>query len=162
MKRVMVMLMAVFLCSLSVWCQSSMIVALGTEVIENNSFDSAEESFRQRRMPLQTMPSGKYGYMSERPLLMAVIDATSNGKIKEVDFLCGAAMWWEISIHLEEAGYTLSKENTATLGNGAVVPQKIYTKGTILCLVQTLDNDTKQVIFKRKPAPKKKKTTKKR
>lgn len=78
MKRVMVMLMAVFLCSLSAWCQASMIVALGTEVIENNSFDSAEESFRQRRMPLQTMPSGKYGYMSERPLLMAVIDATSN------------------------------------------------------------------------------------
>lgn len=162
MKRVIVMLTAVIMCSISAWCQSSMIVALGTEVIENNSFDSAEESFRQRRMPLQEMPSGKYGYMSEKPLLMAVIDATSNGKIKEVDFLCGAAMWWEIDIHLEEAGYTLSKESTATLGNGAVVPQKTYTNGTILCLVQTLDNNMKQVIFKRKPVLKKKKSTRKR
>lgn len=95
------MLMAVIVCSLSAWCQSSMIVALGTEVIENNSFDSAEESFRQRAMPLQVMPSGKYGYMSERPLLMAVLDVTASDKIKEVDFLCGAAMWWEIDIHLE-------------------------------------------------------------
>lgn len=143
MKRVMVMLMAVIVCSLSAWCQSSMIVALGTEVIENNSFDSAEESFSQRGIPLQVMPSGKYGYMSERPLLMAVIDATSAGKIKEVDFLCGLTMWYEIDIHLDEVGYSLAEDGYATLGNGDTVAQKIYTKGSVLCLVQTIDKNVK-------------------
>ena len=150
MKKVMLMLIVAIMCSLSAWCQSSMIVALGTEVIENNSLYSAKESFRQRGMPPEMFPSGKYGYICERPTLMAVIDATSNGKIKEVDFLCGAAMWWKIGIQLEEAGYTLSKENTATLGNGAVVPQKIYAKGSIICLVQIIDKDIRQSIFKRK------------
>lgn len=142
--------MAVFLCSLSAWCQSSMIVALGTEVIENKSFDLAEESFRQNRMPLDVMPSGKYGYISERPLLMAVVDVTSSNTVKEVDFLCGAAMWYEIDRNLEKVGYSLVKTGTATLGNGAVVPEKTYSSGSIICLVQTLDNDMKQVIFKRK------------
>ena len=85
--------MAVFLCSIGAWCQSSMIVTLGTEVIENKSFDLAEESFRQNRMPLDVMPSGKYGYISESPLLMAVVDITSSNTVKEVDFLCGMVMW---------------------------------------------------------------------
>lgn len=160
MKRVMVMLMAVFLCSISVWCQSSMIVSLGTEVIENKLFDFAEESFRQNRMPLDVMPSGKYGYMCERPLLMAVVDVTSNNTVKEVDFLCGLAMWYGIDGSLEKAGYTLTKTGNATLGNGDVVPQKTYIKGTTICLVQTIDRDMKQVIFKHqtaKPKPKRKK-----
>lgn len=159
MKRAILILVTVIVCSLSAWCQSSMIVALGTEVIENNSFDSAEESFRQRAMPLQVMPSGKYGYMSERPLLMAVLDVTASDKIKEVDFLCGAAMWWEIGIHLEDAGYTLTKDGYATLGNGDTVAEKTYSKGSVLCLVQTIDKDVKQVIFKRKvPKPKSKRS----
>lgn len=144
--------MAVLMFSFSTWCQSSMIVALGTEVIKNNSFVSAVESFSQNRMPLWEMPSGKYGYISERPVLMAVLDVTTTNKIKEVDFLCGAAMWWEIEINLKKAGYTLTKDDYATLGNGASVPQKTFAKGNILCLVQTLDNDMKQVIFKRKHA----------
>ena len=150
MKRVILILVAVVVCSLSAWCQSSMIVALGTEVIENNSFDSAEESFRQRAMPLQVMPSGKYGYISERPLLMAVLDVTANGKIKEVDFLCGLAMWYGIDSSLEDAGYAFTKEGYATLGNGDTVTERTYTKGSIICLVQTIDKDVKQIIFKRK------------
>lgn len=150
MKKVMVLLVAVFLCSLSAWCSSSMIVTLGTEAIERNSFSSTEQSFRGYGMPLQEMPSGKYGYMSERPLLMAVIDATSMGDVTEVDFLCGFAMWYEIEIHLEEVGYTLEETGVATLGNGDTVPQDAYVKGKVICLVQTIDKNTKQVIFKRK------------
>lgn len=160
MKRAILMLMTVIVCSLSAWCQSSMIVELGTEVIENDSFVSAELSFRQRGMPLDKFPSGKYGYMCERPLLMAVLDVTSSNQIKEVDFLCGAAMWWEIGIHLEEAGYSLIEDGYATLGNGDIVPQKQYSKGSITCLVQVIDKNVKQVIFKRKvskpKSPKKK------
>ncbi len=152
------MIMTVIVCSLSAWCQSSMIIALGTEVMENNSFSSAYENFRKHGMPLHEMPSGKYGYMSERPLLMAVLDETGS-KINEVDFLCGAAMWWKIDTHLEDNGYSLTKEGYATLGNGVSVPQKTFSKGNILCLVQTLDNDMKQVIFKRKPTTQKKRTT---
>lgn len=153
------MLMAV-LCSISAWCQSSMIVTLGTEVIENKSFDLAKESFRQNRMPLDVMPSGKYGYISESPLLMAVLDVTPSNSVKEVDFLCGMAMWYGIDGKLECAGYTLTNTGNATLENGDVIPQKTYTKGTTICLVQTIDRDVKQVIFKRqaaKPTTKRKK-----
>lgn len=150
MKRVMVMLMAVFLCSLSAWCSSSMIVALGTEVIENNSFDSAEESFRKRGMPLEKFPSGNYGYMCEGPKLLAVLDLTSSSKIKKVSFFCGAAMWWGIDHALDKAGYKLIRDEKTTLPIGVTVPQKTFANGTIICLVQTLDNDIKQVIFKRK------------
>lgn len=142
--------MSVFLCSLSAWCSSSMIVTLGTEAIERNSFPSTEQSFRGYGMPLQEMPSGKYGFMSERPLLMAVIDATSTGYVTEVDFLCGFAMWYEIDIHLDKAGYTLEEDGVATLMNGDTVPQKTYVKGKVVCLVQTIDKNTKQVIFKEK------------
>ena len=155
------MLMTVIVCSLSAWSQSSMIVELGTEVIENNSFSSAYENFRKHGMPLHEMPSGKYGYMSERPLLMAVLDETGS-EVNEVDFLCGAAMWWGIDSNLEESGYTLTKEGSTTIGNGASVLQKTYSKGNILCLVQTLDNDMKQVIFKHKPTQPQKKTMQKR
>ncbi|MDE5857783.1 MAG: hypothetical protein K2H32_05460 [Muribaculaceae bacterium] len=158
MKRVFLMIMTVIVCSLSAWSQSSMIVELGTEVIENNSFSSAYENFRKHGMPLHEMPSGKYGYMSERPLLMAVLDETGS-EVNEVDFLCGAAMWWGIDSHLEENGYSLTKEGYTTLGNGASVSQKTFLKGNIICLVQTLDNDMKQVIFKRKPTSQKKRTT---
>lgn len=154
--------MAVVVFSLSAWCQSSIIVKLGTEVIENNSLSSAKESFSQRGMPLeQLVPGGNYVYMSERPTLLAALNVTSSNKIKEVSFLCGAAMWWEIGANLDKAGFTLSKNSNVTLGNGAVVPQKTYVKGNILCLVQTLDNDMKQVIFKHKPVQSKKKLSSK-
>lgn len=158
MKRVFLMIMTVIVCSLSAWSQSSMIVELGTEVIENNSFSSAYENFRKHGMPLHEMPSGKYGYMSERPLLMAVLDETGS-EVNEVDFLCGAAMWWGIDTHLEENGYSLTNEGYTTLGNGVSVSQKTFSKGNISCLVQTLDNNMKQVIFKRKPTSQKKRTT---
>lgn len=159
MKRVILILVAVVF-SLSAWCQSSMIVALGTEVIENNTLSSAKESFRQNYMPLQTMPSGKYGYISESPLLMAVVDFNGDyeNSIKEVDFLCGMAMWYGIYNNLEEAGYSLIEDGYATLGNGDTVPQKQYSKGSVICLVQVIDKNVKQVIFKRKATkPKSKK-----
>lgn len=111
-------------------------------------------------MPLDVMPSGKYGYISESPLLMAVLDVTPSTSVKEVDFLCGMAMWYGIDGKLECAGYTLTNTGNATLGNGDVVLQKSYTKGTTICLVQTIDRDVKQVIFKRqaaKPRTKRKK-----
>ena len=149
MKRAILMLAAVVAFSVSAWCQSSMIVALGTEVIENNSLSSAEISFRNRGMPLENFPSGKYGYMSERPLLMAVLDVMASNKINEVDFLCGFAMWYEIDIHLQNAGYSLIEDGYATLGNGTTVAQKMYSNGSVICLVQTIDKNTKQVIFKR-------------
>lgn len=81
---------------------------------------------------------------------MAVIDATSIGDVTEVEFLCGFAMWYEIDIHLDEAGYSLEETGVATLGNGDIVPQETYVKGKVVCLVQTIDKNTKQVIFKRK------------
>ena len=150
MKKVMVLLMAVFLCSLSVWSQSSTVVTLGTLAVEENSLKSTKLIFENRFMRLQMMPSGKYGYMSERPLLMVVVDATDEGEINEVDFLCGFDRWYEIEIPLKNTGYTLEETGEATLGNGDVVPQKTYVKGNIVCLVQTIDKNTKQVIFKRK------------
>lgn len=91
---------------------------------------------------------------------MAVVDATSSNTVKEVDFLCGAAMWYGIDGKLESAGYSQTKTGNATLGNSDVVPQKTYTKGSTICLVQTIDRDVKQVIFKRqatKPKTKRKK-----
>ena len=146
----MFLLMIATICSISAWCQSSMIVNLGTEVLSNNTLSSAKQSFRHNAMPLQTMPSGKYGYISEHPLLMAVVDFERNAEnsIKEIDFLCGLAMWYGIEDSLESAGYSLIKTGNATLGNGDVVPQKTYSKGSIICLVQTIDRNNKQIIFK--------------
>ena len=150
MKKVMVLLMAVFLCSLSAWCYSSTTVTLGTIVVEENSLNSAKLIFKNHFMPLQIMPSGKYGYISEQPVLMVVVDATDEGEINEVDFLCGIDMWYEIEIPLNNTGYTFEEDGVATLGNGDTVPQKTYVKDKIVCLVQTIDKNIKQVIFKRK------------
>ena len=164
----MVMLMTVFLCSLSAWCQASLIVDLGTKSVEDIAFANAERYFENSGMPLQVMPSGKYGYMCESPLLMAVVDVTpdnvSNGVyvVKEVDFLCGLTFWYGIESKLEAAGYDFIKDDKATLGNGDVVPEKIYEKGSTVCLVQTIDRNTKQIIFKEKAAPKPKSKAKRR
>lgn len=160
--------MAVFLCSLSAWCQASLIVDLGTKSVEDIAFANAERYFENSGMPLQVMPSGKYGYMCESPLLMAIVDVTpdnvSNGvyDVKEVDFLCGLTFWYGIESKLEAAGYDFVKEDKATLGNGDIVPQKIYEKGSIVCLVQTIDRNTKQIVFKEKEAPKPKGKSKQR
>ena len=164
----MVMLMTVFLCSLSAWCQASLIVDLGTKSVEDIAFANAERYFENSGMPLQVMPSGKYGYMCESPLLMAVVDVTpdnvSNGVyvVKEVDFLCGLTFWYGIESKLEAAGYDFIKDDKATHGNGDVVPEKIYEKGSTVCLVQTIDRNTKQIIFKEKAAPKPKSKAKRR
>lgn len=150
MKRVVLMFVAVVLCSLSAWCQSSELVKLGTEIMENNSFDFAEESFRNKGIYLDLMPSGKYGYISERSTLMIVLDVTSSNKIKEVSFLCGVSMWMGIEKNLEEYGYILTKNGKVTIGNGSTVHQRSYSKGNVLCFVQYLDNNMEQIIFKRK------------
>lgn len=55
--------MAVFLSSLSAWSQASLIVDLGTKSVEDIAFANAERYFENSGMPLQVMPSGKYGYM---------------------------------------------------------------------------------------------------
>lgn len=154
MKRVIVMLMAVIVCSLSAWCQSSMIVSLGTEVIENNTFDYAKLCFENSGMPLEVMPSGKYGYMCESPLLMAVVDIAPDDvsknvlMVKEIDFICGITFWYGIDDKLVDAGYDFVKEGNITLENGDVVSQKTYEKGTRICLIQTIDEDIKKVLFK--------------
>lgn len=64
--------------------------------------------------------------------------------------------WYGIESKLEEAGYDFVKEGNATLGNGDVVPQKTYEKGSTVCLVQTVDRNTKQIIFKIKLYPSRK------
>ncbi len=154
--------MAVFLCSLSAWSQASLIVDLGTEVIENNNFDYAKLCFERSGMPLEVMPSGKYGYICESPLLMAVVDIAPDEvfkdvlMVKEIDFLCGLTFWYGIEDKLVDAGYDYIKDDKATLGNGDVVPEKIYEKGSTVCLVQTIDRNTKQIIFKEKATPKSK------
>ncbi len=160
--------MAVFLCSLSAWCQASLIVDLGTKSVEDIVFANAERYFENSGMPLQVMPSGKYGYMCESPLLMAVVDVTpdnvSNGVyvVNEVDFLCGLTFWYGIESKLEAAGYDFVKGGNATLGNGDVVPQKTNEKGSTICLVQTIDRNTKQMIFKEKATTKPKCKSKRR
>lgn len=168
MKRVILMLTAVIVCSLSAWCQASLIVDLGTKSVEDIVFANAEQYFEDSGMPLQVMPSGKYGYMCESPLLMAVVDVTpdnvSNGVyvVKEVDFLCGLTFWYDIESKLEVAGYDFVKEDKATLGNGDVVPERIYEKGSIVCLVQTIDRNNKQIIFKEKATRKPRNKSKRR
>lgn len=150
MKKVMVLLIAIILCSLSAWSQSSMVVTLGTMTVEKNSLNSTKLIFENRFMPLWIMPSGKYGYISEQPVLMVVVDATDEGEINEIDFLCGKTMWYEIDVNLNNTGYSLEEDNVVTLWTGDTVPQKTYVKDKIVCLVQTIDKNTKQVIFKRK------------
>lgn len=78
------------------------------------------------------------------------ITANSNGTINEVSFLCGLLNWYGIEEVLEDAGYAFLKEGTATLGNGARVPQYTFGKGNKRCILQLLDNNMAQVIFKRK------------
>ena len=86
--------------------------------------------------------------------LMWAITANPNQTIKEVSFICGLLNWYGIENVLQEAGYTLVNNGTATLGNGVTVPQKTFSKGDKRCYVQTLDNCMAQVIFKRTAAKK--------
>lgn len=149
MKRLFVFFLATLFCSLSMWSQSSMIVELGTNTIESNSLSLAAQKFNQYGMPLDVMPSGKYGYMCERPLLMVVIDSHHDA-IEAAYFLCGLTMWYEIEYNLEKAGYSYVETSRVSLGNGDVVSQKTYAKGSTFCDIQIIDRNTKQIIFKKK------------
>ena len=99
---------------------------------------------------------------------MAVVDIAPDEvfkdvlMVKEIDFLCGLTFWYGIDDKLVDAGYDFVKEGNITLGNGDVVPQKTYEKGSTVCLVQTIDRNTKQIIFKNKTVPKPQTKTKRR
>ena len=155
MKRVMLMLMAVVMCSLSAWCQVTSVVSLGNAALEKNNFSTVKQMFNNEGFKIdEYAPANSNTYavgMDGRGdyALMWSITANPNQTIKEVSFLCGLMNWYGIEDVLKGAGYTLTKDGSATLGNGAVVPQKTYSKGNKRCYVQTLDNCMAQVIFKK-------------
>lgn len=155
--------MAVFLCSLSAWSQVSYIVQLGTDALEKNNFSQVKQMFNDEGFKIdEYAPANSSTYavgMDGRgdASLMWAISANSNQTIKEVTFICGVMHWYGIDTVLLNNGYTLVGDGTATLGNGAVVPQKTFSKGNKRCMVQTLDNAMAQVIFKRQAVKAKKK-----
>ena len=156
MKRVILILVAVVVCSLSAWCQVTSVVSLGTEALEKNNFSAVKQMFNNEGFKIDeyapanssTKAVGMDG-RGDASLLWA-ITANPNQTIKEVCFICGLLHWYGIEQVLQDAGYTLINSGTATLGNGATVPQKIFSKGNKRCYVQSLDNCMTQVIFKRK------------
>ena len=151
MKRVMLMLMTILAFSLSAWCQSSVIIPMGNEVLTKNSLTSAKQIFNSNHMSL-SMQSGTRGFFMEGQgdfSLMATVEANANGKIKEVSFLCGAMYWMGLDKELSKAGYKLVKTGKVTLGNGASVPQKTYSNGLKRCFIRTLDNAMVQILFVR-------------
>lgn len=151
MKRVMLMLMTVLMFSLSAWCQSSVIIPMGNEVLTKNSLTSAKQIFNSNHMPL-SMQSSTQGFFMEGQgdfSLMATVETNANGKIKEVSFLCGSMYWMGLEEELSNAGYKLVKTGKTTLGNGISVPQKTYANGVKKCLVRTLDNAMLQILFVR-------------
>ena len=151
MKKVMLMLMTVLAFSLSAWCQSSVIIPIGNEVLTKNSLTSAKQIFNSNHMPL-SMQSSTQGFFMEGQgdfSLMATVETNANGKIKEVSFLCGSMYWMGLEEELSNVGYKLVKTGKTTLGNGISVPQKTYANGVKKCLVRTLDNAMLQILFVR-------------
>ena len=148
MKKVLVAFMAVFICSLSAWGQSLRVVQMGTSTIQKNTYEEGVRYLKEH-VPLEVFPSGEYGCILESPSLMLVLKHAPNNKIKEVSFLCGLGMSYGIDNSLKEYGYVLKSSEKVQLGNGAYVPQNTYINGNIKCLVQILDNDFKQIIFRK-------------
>lgn len=154
MKRIALILTIVIIYSLSVFGQASLIANIGTEVIENNNFNYAKQYFERNGMPLQEISSDKYGYECENPLLIAVIDIAPDEAFKdvlmvnEIYFLCGLTFWYNIENKLIDIGYDFVEEENITLEDGNIIQQKKYEKGTRICLIQTIDEDIKQVSFK--------------
>lgn len=163
MKRVILILVAVVVCSLSAWCQVASVVSLGTEALEKNNFSAVKQMFNNEGFKIdEYAPANSSTYAvgmdgrGDASLLWA-ITANPNQTIKKVSFICGLLHWYGIEQVLQDAGYTLINSGTATLGNGATVPQKTFSKGDKRCYVQTLDNCMAQVIFKRQAVKTKRK-----
>ena len=145
------MLMTVLVFSLSAWCQSSVIIPMGNEVLTKNSLTSAKQIFNSNHMPL-SMQSSTRGFFMEGQgdfSLMATVEANANGNIKEVSFLCGAMYWMGLDEELSKVGYKLVNTGKTTLGNGVSVPQKTYSNGLKRCFIRTLDNAMVQILFVR-------------
>ncbi len=160
MKKVMVLLMTVFLCSLSAWCQTmtrvSAVVVLGNWALDRETFAEVKELFEIHEMMFdEDAPGNSETHVVGMDVegqgdeaLMWVVDAFPNQKLKELSFLCGWSYWNNIDNDLTEVGYNLIENGNATLGNGAKVPQKTYAKGEKRCYVQEVGNKMAQVIFK--------------
>ena len=148
MKKVLVAFLAVFICSLSALGQSLRVVQMGTSTIQKNTYEGGVRYLKEH-VPLEVFPSGEYGCILESPSFMLVLKHATNNKIKEVSFLCGLGMSYGIDNSLKEYGYVLESSKKVQLENGAYVPQNTYIKGNIKCLVQILDKDFKQIIFRK-------------
>lgn len=148
--------MAVVIGSLSTWCQVASVVSLGTRALEKNNFSAVKQMFNEEGFKIDKYaPSNSSTYAvgmdgNGDAAIMWAISAYSNQTIKEVSFICGLLHWYGIDQVLVDAGYKLINDGTATLGNGAKVPQKTFSNGNKRCYVQILDNCMAQVIFKRK------------
>lgn len=147
MKKVLFILIAVLFCSINVNGQSSRIVAMGA-VVEKKSYDEGV-SYLKQHVPLEVFPSGEYGCILDSPSLMLVLKRAPQNKIKEVSFMCGFAMYYGIDKNLKDNGYVLKSSDKVQLGNGVYVPQDTYVKGNTKCFVQTIDDDYKQIIFRK-------------
>ena len=150
MKKLTCLFIFVIIFSITSWSLTSMIVNLGTEVIENNSFGFAQRSFQRYGMPLEPFPEGKYGYAVDKIRLLVTLDLNKNNTIKEVTFLWGLAYehLFNFDIALTNAGYSLVTNEKIVLNNKNTIPQAVYSNGYVICLVQTIDDGTKRLIFK--------------
>lgn len=150
MKK-LIILFFVLICNINSWGQFSIILELGTEVVENNSLNSAISSFYEYGMPLESFPNGNYGCLVDPLRLTATVNVNKNNTIKEVSFLWGFAIdsLYFFDDTFDEEGYTLININKTTLANGVIIPQEIYYKNNVVCIVQIIDDHTRRFIFKR-------------
>lgn len=156
MKNVIIVFLTTFLCSLNALCQVESIVSVGTESLGINNFLKVKKLFDNEGFKIdKNAPSNSETYAVGMDgkgdfALMWSIEANNNQTIKEISFICGAMHWYGIDDVLINSGYTLKSKEKVKLINGAIVPQKTYSKGNIHCMIRRLDNAMAHVIFKRK------------
>ena len=160
MKRVILILTAVIVCSLSAWWQMmtriSPVVVIGNWALDRETLAEVKELFEVHKLMFdENAPSNSETHAVGIDMegqgdeaFMYVIDAFPNQKLKEVSFLCGWAYWNNIDADLTEVGFSIKESGSATLGNGAKVLQKTYVKGEKHCYVQDLGNRMAQIIFR--------------
>lgn len=161
MKKSMLMLMVIIMYSLSTWAQTeksvSPVVVIGNKALQKSTFSEVKALFNREGLNImEDAPSNSDTFAVGMDLngtgkyaLMWTIEAYTNKKMKEVTFLCGSKYWDNIEHDLKSIGFSFVKKDTATLGNGIIVPQQIYKRGENLCLVQVLDNGMANIIFKK-------------
>jgi len=117
MKRVMVMLMAVFLCSLSAWCQISA-VTIGKAVTQCNDFAFAKKMLANDGLVYNqkssTASCAVYEYpatYADEALIVKVYKLPKKNKVEKCVILIGQKHLSRYSSDLREYGYNYTDPN---------------------------------------------------